>query len=113
MGTIFFKIKPYSQKYRNRNRGATGFSYIFNILSASSAFTFVCSFLASLFVIFLGEYSLMLGVPLTVIVLILLEMLKRDTAQDFFRDIKQLGKVNYKALSLIVFLVAVSAVLKQ
>lgn len=97
----FFAILPYAEKYKNRNLTALIASYVFNIVSISSAATLVYLFMLELTTKSLGVYAHFVASPVTIVALVLIEVIKRDIAKDFFKDLVQLKKFNIRAFVLI------------
>ena len=97
-----FKVKPYSEKYKNRYYVTIITSYVFNVLSMITFFVLPYFF-------FLGiTGDKIISSFITTVILFLLEYYKRDLSKDFFKEWKQFSVINKTCLSMVLLLTSLS-----
>lgn len=99
-----FDVKPYYIEFRGLYIATLVSSYFFNVFSIITAFTFVYLFFYSI------SSSHIFSGLITVVPLFLLEYFKRGLLKNFFKNVKQFGKVKYALLSVCLLLSAMSVI---
>jgi hypothetical protein len=96
------KPKPYWKQYQGIYRAVLGTSFLFNVLSALTASAVVFFFIQGL------TGSMTASLAITVILLSVLEFMKRETSAKLFHGILQFKNWNYGLLFTVIALSAIS-----